>query len=141
MARNIAVDLEEVDYVPDIEDNRNDPDPFVVRIKPMTAAEMKMLERSMGEMTAGKAANFLERADKVARAIFKRCVVSVRGYTARSKDGTVMTPSTGVELYDAVNSCGDPAESAVIDDIYAAIKDHSHLRAGLPEVLRSRSGS
>lgn len=130
----------EVEYAPDIADNRDDPEPFIVRLLPMTAAEVKDLERSMGDFTAAKM-NVLDRATKHIRDVFKKRVVGVSRYSIMSRKGEVVEPKTGIELYEAIIEHGDAKEATVIDDIYEALRDHSKLRAGLPEALRSRSES
>lgn len=128
-------------YAPDIDGNRDDPDPFEVFIHPMTAGDMKRVERGMGEYTAGKI-NFAERGQKQVREIISKCVTDARGYSIwNTKTGEKITPRNGAALYAAIMDHGDDKEASILDDVFQAIKDASHLKAGLRETLRLRFGS
>lgn len=128
-------------YTPDIDNNRDDPDPFEVFIHPLSAGDMKVVEAGMGHFTGAKI-NFTERAQAQIRSVFSKYVTEVHGYAIRhNKTGERIEPRNGVALYTVIMDHGDDDESKVIDDIYAALKSVSHLREGLRETLRSRSTS
>lgn len=124
---------DEVDFIPSIDGNRDDPDPFTVTIKPLTAGELAKIERGMGNFSGHKV-NFTERAQAHVKMIFERRVVSVRGYSiVHPKTGAKIEPKTGPELYTAIMDHGDDHETDIIDEIVAAVKDASKLREGLRE--------
>jgi len=141
MARNANTKTREVEeYIPDVETNRDDPDPFAVGIEPATATEMAAVERGLADMS-GRSNNYIARAQRKVRDLFVAKVKWVRNYTiTHRKTGVVIEPKTGAQLFDAIMEHGDDTESKIIDDIVEAIKDCSHLRRGLPEALRSQSG-
>lgn len=116
-------------YAPDIDDNRNDPDPFKVKIEPMTAREFNALQREAfgGGMTKGS--NFLEKAESIKESVIKKRVVDVYGYSVETPTGR-LTPRNGAELYSAVLQAG-ANELVILDDVFAAIQSASHLEAGL----------
>jgi hypothetical protein len=140
MARQAkAALIDVVEYVPNIENNRQDPDPFVVGLEPMTGDELKAFERVMGEMSGGKI-NFTERAQKLVENIFAKRVKWAKNYSIphkRTKER--LEPKNGAGLYRAIVENGDELECSIIDDIVEALKNHSHLRTGLLETLRSQS--
>lgn len=142
MAREVLkIITEPVEYVPLIDGNRDDPDPFRVWLTPMTAAEMGAAERSMGQFSGGKV-NFTERAQRQLRTILCEHITRVYGYTIPHKDsGARLAPINGTELYDAIWVHGDDHEASILGDIYNALRDQSHLREGLWERLRSQPGS
>lgn len=128
-----------VEYVPEIDNNRDDPDPFVVDIRPMLGEDLRELERSMGDFTGAKV-NFTERAQKKAKEMFGKYVPGVRGYAiAHRLSGEMIRPRTGAGLYQVLTEHGDEHEQTIISDILEAVKNQSKLRAGLRETLRSRS--
>jgi hypothetical protein len=131
---------DEMVFIPSIDGNRDDPDPFTVTIKPMTAGEMLRIERSLGDFTSAKI-NFAERAQTQVKSLLSSRVVSVHGYTVtHPKTGERVCPRNGAELYAAIMSYGDDKEASIIDEIVAAIKDVSKLKEGLREQLGSQSG-
>lgn len=140
MAREVQeAMLGETEYIVDIDDNRQDEDPFGVVLLPMTAAEVNAIERSAGEFTGGKI-NFTERAQLQVREIFAKRVVRVWNYSIpHKKTRERIRPQTGLGLYLAILEHGDEHESKVIDDIVQAVKLQSHLRKGLRETLSSQS--
>jgi hypothetical protein len=134
-----GTDGDEVVFVPSIDDNRDDADPFTVTIKPMTAGEMLRMERGLGEFTTTKI-NFSERAQAHVKSVFEARVVRVYGYTIiHPKTGARICPRNGAELYAAIMDFGDDKEASIIDEIVSAIKDTSKLKDGLREQSGSRS--
>ncbi len=131
--------VDEAEYIPIVDNNREDPDPFGVSLLPMTAAESNELQRTLGELTGAKI-NFTERAQKAVRKIFEKRVLRVWNYSIpHIKTGERIRPQNGIGLYLAIMEHGDEKEAEIIDDIVQAVKDQSHLRAGLRETLRSQS--
>ena len=128
-------------FVPDIDNNRDDPEPFEVFIHPLSAGDMKTVEAGMGAFTSAKI-NFTERAHTQIKKVFAKYVTDVRGYSiCHHKTGDRIEPRNGAALYNAIMDHGDDDEAKIIDDIYSALKSASHLREGLREILRLRSDS
>lgn len=123
-------------YVPDIEDNRADPDPFRVQISPMSGAELNELEATQGKFTKGASVNFVKRGQLIVERLFSNRVHAVEGYSIAGE-----TPKDGAALYRAIMTHGDESEVAIIDDIVDAVKNASKLDDGLLEKLTSQSGS
>lgn len=136
MARQAKTIVKEpVWYVPDIEDNRADPDPFRVQISPMSGAELNELEATQGKFTKGDI-NFIKRGQTLVERIFSNRVLKVEGYAIAGK-----TPTNGKELYQAIMGHGDESERSIVDDIVEAIKSASKLDEGLLGNLKSQSVS
>lgn len=126
-------------YAPDIDDNRQDPDPFKVKIEPMTAREFNALQREAFGQGITKAGNFLEKAEGIKESVIKKRVVDVYGYSVETPAGVVV-PHNGAELYSAVLQAG-ANELVILDDIFAAIQSASVLEAGLVGKSSAQSGS
>jgi hypothetical protein len=140
MARKVqGATAERVWYVPDVGDNREDPDPFMVLISAMSAADVQAMELGLTSMRGGPKTDPMARAHQAVKDSFARHVHEVKGYEIVNLRGEAVRPSTGAELYAAILDHGPASENAVLDDVYAAVRDMSRLRAGLPEVSRSRS--
>jgi hypothetical protein len=151
MARVAAPIIESAWYVPDIEGNRADADPFRVRIRQLTAAEFGALRR---EALAGSSPgdDFVRRAEDIERMIIERAVLEVQGYSVALPGGSTLTPHTGADLYAAVMQAG-ASELPILADIAAAAQRASHLdegalgksaaRSALPsaEIARSTNGA
>ena len=138
-----AVAEESTWYVPDVEDNRDDPEPFMVLLSPLSGTEMRKLEQSMlGKITRNRGeVNFLKRAQDVQEKIIKTRVLEVKNYGVRDAvTSDVFTPKDGAELLKAVLKSG-ASESEIIDDIIEALKDMSRLEEGLLGNLNSQSDS
>jgi len=129
MARVAKLETEARWYAPSIDNNRDDPDPFKVKLAPLTAREWAALQREAfsGNITQG--ASILEKAESMKERAIKRCVLDVYGYSVQGRDG-VITPRNGEELIDAVYR-GPAGEAEVLDDIFLALQNASTLEAGL----------
>lgn len=145
MGRGVSLVTESVWYVPDIDGNRADPDPFRVLIKPMTGRDAQALERSLVKgMVAGEKtdAALYARIDAAEKSYVADHVIEVQGYAVTNvATGEVITPKTGAELYHAV-TLGPATERQILRDIVAAIEQHSKLSEGLlgKSHLQSASG-
>lgn len=119
-------------YIPDIDDNRQDPEPFMVLLGPLSGKDMQKLERAtLGvSITRNQQANFLERAHTLIARLIATCVQDVKNYSVSDKDGNVFEPKTGEELMQAILTAG-ASELPILDDIVEALKDRSRLEEGL----------
>ena len=119
-------------YVPDIGDNRDDEDPFMVLLSPLSGSEMRKLEQAgMTNLTKNRGqVNFYKRVQDIQERIVKERVVEVKNYAVQCKDGSILEPKNGSELLEAVLLVG-ASEAEVIDDIVEALKDASRLEEGL----------
>lgn len=131
-------------YVPDIDDNRDDPEPFMVLISPLSGADMRKLEQTgLGKLTKKGTAdiNFMLRAQQLQERIIKERVNDVKNYAVMI-EGTdqVLEPKNGAELIKAVMSAG-ASEAGIIDDIVEALKDSSTLSEGTLGNLKPQSDS
>jgi hypothetical protein len=119
-------------YIPDVGDNREDPEPFMVLLTPLSGAQLRKLEQSgMNNLTKGRGqVNFYKRVQDIQEKIIKERISEVKNYSIVKKDGTVFAPANGAELLEAVLVVG-AAEAEVIDDIVEALKDSSKLDEGV----------
>ena len=112
------LELDLVEYTPEVEGNRESDEPWFVKFAPMTAGEHRRFLKSVnmklnGETSANKALEVLER-------IFSKRVAEVYNlFDIRNRPIT-----TGEELFEN-------GEQDQIDDIYEALTKSSKLRAGL----------
>lgn len=124
MARRGPVsDGEWTEYVPDIGDNRRDPEPFTAEIKPLTYAQYTAYQR------AALNGDAMARGDAVVRHVISLCVRGVRNYAPYGRDIT-----TGEELLEY-------GETAAVNDIFLALQDVTVLGAGLRKKSNSPSAS
>ena len=137
MARVAKRKEDAVWYVPDIDDNREDSEPFMVLLSPLSAADMRKLEQSgLGKVTRKGSAdiNFMERAQQLQERIIRDRVLEVKNYSVllSNDDGKeeLFTPSNGKELVKAIMSAG-ASEVVIFDDIVEALKDSSTLEEGI----------
>ena len=129
-------------YVPDIEDNRADPDPFCVQLTPLSGAELTKFERVLGKITRGREINAVDRAVNLRDRIIIKRVLEVRNYAVlNKKTGKVFEATDGTSLIAAVNIAGGSEVDLVLDDIVQACKNHSKLEEGILENLASQSAS
>lgn len=126
MARETEKLEDWVTYVPDVDDNRIDPDPLTVEIHPMSAEEWRSFQRGIA---VGKPKGAYDRTEKAVRRILSERVRNICGYKANG-----VAIRTGAELFDH----GEPV---VYDDVFEAITNISTLSAGLLGKLKSRSAS
>ena len=132
MARVIKHIEEATWYVPDVGDNRDDPEPFMVLLTPLSGAQLRKLEQAgMQSLTKGRGqVNFYKRMQDIQEKIVSEKVTEVKNYSILKKDGTIFAPSNGAELLEAVLLVG-AAEAEVIDDVVEALKDSSKLDEGV----------
>ena len=136
MARIAKRKEDAVWYIPDIDENRDDVDPFMVLLSPLSAADMRKLEQlGLGKVTKKGTAeiNFMERAQQLQERIIKERVLDVKNYSVmlQSTEGKeeVFTPTNGKELLKAIMQAG-ASEAVILDDIVEALKDSSMLDEG-----------
>ena len=124
----IYVDIPDgwVDYTPKAMGNREDPDPTTVEIQPMNAAELREFQRRFGPAMRGKNAD--QHAVKLVRKLLCDRVRAVRNCYFQGEI------TTGDEL-------AERGPSALIDDVFTAIVDLSHLQEGLRKKSESPSDS
>lgn len=137
MARVAKRKEDAVWYVPDIDDNREDSEPFMVLLSPLSAADMRKLEQSgLGKVTrkGGTDINFMERAQQLQERIIRDRVLEVKNYSVLLSDNDgkeeLFTPTNGKELIKAIMSAG-ASEVAILDDVVEALKDSSTLEEGV----------
>jgi len=137
MARVAKRKEDAVWYIPDIDDNREDSEPFMVLLSPLSAADMRKLEQSgLGKVTRKGSAdiNFMERAQQLQERIIRDRVLEVKNYSVllSNDEGKeeLFTPSNGKELVKAIMSAG-ASEVVIFDDIVEALKDTSTLEEGI----------
>jgi hypothetical protein len=126
MPRVFNVSEDWVSYIPEIDNNREDPDPLCVELHPMSAEEHRAHQRGL---VTGKGQDIMARAHRITERIFKERVRNVRGYVMHGKAIT-----TGEELYKL-------GETDVIDDIMKALTNISTLSEGLLGKSKSQSVS
>lgn len=120
MARSVALAAQERWFVPDIDGNREDPSPFRVKVRPLSAAQKRAIElHHLDKLGPG----FLERAYEVNKAIFTDHVVAVEGYEVRAGD-KVLAPKTGSELWDAIMA-GPSSELALVSQVIDGVNEVS----------------
>jgi hypothetical protein len=137
MARVAKRKEDAVWYIPDIDDNREDSEPFMVLLSPLSAADMRKLEQSgLGKVTRKGSTdiNFMERAQQLQERIIRDRVLEVKNYSVllSNDEGKeeLFTPSNGKELVKAIMSAG-ASEVVIFDDIVEALKDTSTLEEGI----------
>lgn len=142
-------------YVPDVDGNRQDPDPFWVRLRPLTANESMRIHSAQamrglrvrfdaeGKVETGGEAHDVWLASEAAKAqVIRTAILEVGGYSGRhGETGEVIQPKTGAELMDFIERHAWQSEAAVIEDLYRAVTDRTHLEASLGEASASRSAT
>jgi len=136
--------------------NRDDPDPFRVRLAPFSGDEF---QQSMADVrsralriepeanAAAVIADPIAIANDQAAAVCRRRILEVYGYAGRELDelgertGRVVHPKDGEELVTFILTHAWQTERKVLDDCYDAIRDRSHLSAGLKKNSRPPLGS
>jgi len=122
-----------VEYIPDIGDNRLLPDPMSVEIQAMSTAEYKAVQRAWGPKLQGKQA--IGRAQRMVEKIVRERVRGVKLCTVDNHTtGETFALETGEDLLAY-------APASLIDDIFEAITNASHLSAGLRKNLQRQSAS
>jgi len=128
-------------YVPDIDDNRSDDDPFKVLIGPADGATLRKI-RSQSRTKVTKSLDAIEafeqRESRLHYRVVSENVYDVEGYTTENAiTGEIITPKDGPSLVEAINAPGIPeGEYAILDNIYEAIVSGSVLEGGLEKKLK-----
>lgn len=145
MPRNVSFKSEAVWYAPDIDDNREQEDPFCVLIEPMSVREFRAIEAETTRMIMNEARrkNGIRQdrdfgTDTMRKLITDR-VKEVRGYVVQGARGT-LEPKNGADLFDAILE-GPATEYAILDDIAEALKNISKAEEGLLGKLQPPSNS
>jgi len=132
---------ESVWYLPNVDANRTDPDPFKVLIRPLSGREKRRIEREAVSVALNGNGDGFE---KVARSSVDRAILAsveeVCGYQAMDAQKRVTEPHTAEELLEAILS-GPASELEVLDDIFFAITRASALEAGLEKNFDGRSST
>ena len=134
------IDTEAVWDVPDIDDNRQDPDPMKVKIRPLTARDKARIEHKVMVDAVRNSQEITEQHDSIMRMLVADAILEVTGYIAIDKDGKRKEIKTGNELVDAVMA-GPPTEARLLDDIYFALIDLSRLNDGVAKNSSGLPGS
>lgn len=122
---------------------------FKVRIAPYSYGEYQATTKKIAEKALGKKKNVDELdsmglGERIASEVCKKRILEVSNYRAgkQAKDGTVerWMVETGEELVEFITKAAGEEEMAVIEDIFKAIKNRSHLDAGQKKTF-SRSPS
>jgi len=119
-------------YTPDIDDNREDPDPFQVLISPLSGKEMRQLRSSLKlNSTSLESEDIMQaaeqREEELKSLVVSRHVHGVKGYEAQhAGTGEVIEPKNGEELIVVILEA-HPDELLVLMDIYEAIYKSSTL--------------
>lgn len=120
-----------VTYVPEIGTNRLEQEPMTVEIQCMSTAEYKSVQRKWGPKLQGK--NALSRAQRMVEKIIRERVRNVRlCFVENHTTGERFPLESGDDLIAH-------APAALVDDIFAAITDASHLSSGLKKNSSSLS--
>lgn len=132
MGRHIQdFDGDWVEYVPDVGDNRDDPDPMTVEVRPLTTPEFKAIQRlAMTPLLRGKKDSVLKATQALQDRVLTECVRAVTNYSL-PKVGAI---TTGEQF-------AKHAEPFIQDEVFAAIQDMSKLSEGLKKKSSSRSVS
>lgn len=137
---------DQVTYLPDYRNNRELAEAwfagdeegqrpfFWVELLPMTSRDYNSLA---GRVYRKHRGNFVSDAQKLVGKLMERYVPVVGGLSFQRKDGTVVTPTSGKALYDAVEQ-GYYGLGDIVDDIVAALKDLSVADEGDLKKLRQR---
>jgi hypothetical protein len=144
MARKISFSSEAVWYVPEIGDNRDDPEPMAVLVEPMSARELAdhegamIREMSKPNKKQGFQVDYKAVERSMNRRVFESRVKQVRNYELKTPLGIVLKPTNGAELFDAIEQ-GPATERELMADIIEAVKDLSRLEAGNEKKFGSQS--
>lgn len=132
-------------YVPDIDDNKQDPDPFQVLISPLSGKDLRQLRSSLKlKATSLENDDLMQAAERreeeLKGLIVAQHVHEVKGYIAQNvSTGAITEPSSGSELVECILS-SHPEELAVLADIYEAILKSSKLSEDVKKKQSLQSG-
>ena len=110
--------LESVEYIPEVENNRDADEPWHVVMAPMTAGEHRKFLKAVNIKLNGQSS--ANRALEALGNIFEKRVSEVHGLSD-IRNRPIMT---GAELFEN-------GEQDQIDDVYSALTKASQLRKGL----------
>jgi len=127
MGRNVDLIEDWVDYTPEIDGNRDDDEPMVVELKPLSGEQMRAYGRQVS--TRHNRVNEIVRGQKLVTRILSDRVRNVRNY------------QVGDDRIETGDQLAKHGETVVIDEIFDALTEMSVLREGLPGKSRSRSDS
>ena len=119
-------------YTPDIDDNREDPEPFEVLISPLSGKEMRQLRSTLRlHSTSLESEDIMQAAERreeeLKSLVVSKHVHNVRGYEAQHiVTGEVIEPKNGEELVSVILE-SHPDELLVLMDVYEAIYKSSTL--------------
>lgn len=132
-------------YVPDIDDNKQDPDPFQVLISPLSGKDLRQLRSSLKlKATSLENDDLMQAAERreeeLKGLIVAQHVHEVKGYIAQNvSTGANTEPASGSELVECILS-SHPEELAVLADIYEAILKSSKLSEDVKKKQSLQSG-
>ena len=116
MGRDVTTTEDWTPYIPDVDDNKDDPEPVSVELHPLTAEENRAYQRGLvGKRIGG---NLIERSHKVQERIFRDRVRNVKNYRVNG-----VPVLSGEDLFKR-------GEQAFIDDVYEALTNLSVLSKG-----------
>ena len=123
------IESEWVEYVPDIGDNRDDPEPCIMEIRPMSTREVREMQvQAAREISKGKKSQAIKVSMRLVERVISERVRNVQGCHIRQD---ILTGEDLVEW----------GTGELIDDVWQAIQDISHLREGLKKKSVSSSDS
>lgn len=130
MARKTKTFSGDFDYVLDLDNNREDVDPFWVKLQPLTGRELEQYERQTAQFTRG-AQNFMAKLQKVRDDMISARVLEVHGYEIQISPEEILVPRTGRELVEMIKKAPANEIDLVLGEVETALRDHSKLEAGL----------
>ena len=119
-------------HIPDVDDNKEDPEPFRVLISPLSGKEMRVLRSSLKLNATSLESDDLMQAAERREEELKALVVcehvhSVEGFFAQHvQTGETVEPKDGSKLVECILD-SHPDELLVLTDIYEAILGCSSL--------------
>jgi len=133
MAREVSLHREAHWFVPDIGDNRKDPDPFKVFVTPLTGAESDRLSQAELGITGSKSRNTVAMGQRYVERIIREHVREVKGYAGIDAEGKRIEATDGASLLKLLALADDAEQSAVIEEIMGEIRGVSRLRGDIPK--------
>jgi len=136
MAREAVFQEDRAWYVPDIDDNRDDPEPMRMLIEPMSTSEARRLSNRIYSFTKKKRGE-IHRTRALIEKIISTRVIQVENYSITVK-------SNGQKKRHIIKTGQDLAEwgeEAVITDVMKAIQDSSSVEEGFLKNSDSPSAS
>ena len=131
-------------YVPDIDDNREDPEPFRVLLSPISGKDMRALRSSLKlQATSLESEDLMQaaeqREEQLKAMIVAKHIHEVEGYSAvHVVTQEVVEPKDGETLVACILD-SHPEELTVLNDIYEAIVESSSLSEEAKKKSNSQS--